>query len=75
MTTRNFSNKILSKNENDFDSIMESLKAARQYQDDRIKVGSSRVENYVVDVESDWLETMQESNNDCLEETTSKPSQ
>lgn len=71
MENGNLSNKILSKNENDFDSIMESLKAARQYQNDKIELGSSRIENYVEDVEGEWLETMQEPNNTCLEGTTS----
>ncbi|MDJ0846660.1 hypothetical protein [Crocosphaera sp.] len=71
MATKNVSKEIVSQNDNEFEEIMTSLEAARKLQDARIKHGSSGIENYVSDVEGDWLETIEEPDSSHLEETTS----
>jgi hypothetical protein len=38
------------------DSALETLRANRRYQQDKLTVGLDRVERYVEDVEGDWLD-------------------
>jgi hypothetical protein len=38
------------------DSALETLKANRRYQQDKLAFGSDRVERYVEDIEGDWLD-------------------
>ncbi len=38
------------------DSALETLKANRRYQQDKLTLGLNRVERYVEDVEGDWLD-------------------
>jgi hypothetical protein len=38
------------------DSALETLKANRRYQQDKLTLGLDRVELYVEDVEGDWLD-------------------
>jgi hypothetical protein len=38
------------------DSALETLRANRRYQQDKLTLGLDRVERYVEDVEGDWLD-------------------
>jgi hypothetical protein len=38
------------------DSALETLKANRRYQQDKLTLGLDRVEQYVEEVEGDWLD-------------------
>ncbi len=38
------------------DSALETLKANRRYQQDKLTLGLDRVEQYVEDIEGDWLD-------------------
>jgi hypothetical protein len=38
------------------DSALETLRANRRYQQDKLTIGLDRVERYVEDVEGDWLD-------------------
>jgi hypothetical protein len=38
------------------DSALETLKANRRYQQDKLTLGLNRVEQYVDDIEGDWLD-------------------
>jgi hypothetical protein len=38
------------------DRALETLKANRSYQQDKLTVGLDRVERYVEDIEGDWLD-------------------
>lgn len=38
------------------DSALETLKANRRYQQDKLTLGLNRVEQYVEDIEGDWLD-------------------
>ena len=38
------------------DSALETLKANRRYQQDKLTLGLDRVERYVEDIEGDWLD-------------------
>jgi hypothetical protein len=38
------------------DSALETLKANRRYQQDKLTLGLNRVDQYVEDIEGDWLD-------------------
>jgi hypothetical protein len=38
------------------DSALETLRANRRYQQDKLTLGLDRVERYVEDIEGDWLD-------------------
>jgi hypothetical protein len=38
------------------DSALETLKANRRYQQDKLTLGLNRVERYVEDIEGEWLD-------------------
>jgi hypothetical protein len=55
------------------DSALETLKANRRYQQDKLTLGLDRVERYVEDVEGDWLDDWaNESGEDEQENDISK---
>jgi hypothetical protein len=51
----NLEQPILSQNKK-VDRALETLRANRRYQQDKLTVGWDRVERYVEDVEGDWLD-------------------
>jgi hypothetical protein len=51
----NLEQTILSQNKK-VDRALETLKANRRYQQDKLTLGLDRVERYVEDVEGDWLD-------------------
>jgi hypothetical protein len=55
------------------DSALETLRANRRYQQDKLTLGLDRVERYVEDVEGDWLDDWaDESGEDEQENDISK---
>jgi hypothetical protein len=51
----NLEQAILSQNKK-VDSALETLRANRRYQQDKLTLGLDRVEQYVEDVEGEWLD-------------------
>jgi hypothetical protein len=68
----NLEQAILSQSEK-VDSALETLRANRRYQQDKLTLGLDRVERYVEDVEGDWLDDWaDESGKDEQENDISK---
>jgi hypothetical protein len=51
----NIEQAILSQSEK-VDRALETLKANRRYQQDKLTLGLDRVERYIEDIEGDWLD-------------------
>jgi hypothetical protein len=51
----NLEQAILSQNKK-VDRVLETLRANRRYQQDKLTLGLDRVERYVEDIEGDWLD-------------------
>lgn len=63
----NLEQAILSQNKN-IDRALETLRANRRYQQDKLTVGLDRVVRYVEDVEGDWLDDWDEESGEDEQE-------